>query len=110
FLQRIPATSVCAWSGDELILHRIVSDIRVRLEVHFFEDTRAIGAHRLHAEKKFLRDFRNALPCGELAEDLEFALRKLRVGRLVGGGTREALRKLVGDARAHIAPSLSGRD
>src|SRR5258706_7924648 len=96
--------------GDELILHRIVSDVRVRLEVHFFENARTISAHRLDAEEELLRDFRHALPCGELAENLEFALRKLRMRRLVGGMAREALRELVGDARAHVAPSLRRSD
>src|SRR5687768_17057855 len=100
-----------ALSGDELIFHRIVSDIRIRLEVHLFENAGAISADRLDAEEELFRNLRNALARGELAEDLELALRQLRVRRLVGRGAGEALRELVGDARAHVtAPLRCGDD
>src|SRR5436190_20262521 len=100
------ALSLC----DELILHRIVSDVGIGLEVHFFENPRAVSADGLDAEEQLLRDFRHALPGGELAEDLEFTLGELGVGRLVRGGPCEALRELVGDARAHVTAALRGGD
>src|SRR5450631_288165 len=31
-------------SGDQLVLHRVVGDVGVRLEIHLLEDARAIGA------------------------------------------------------------------
>src|SRR5687768_8858700 len=81
----------CMWAvvrmvlGDELVLHRIVCDVGIRLEVHLLEDARAVGAHRLHAEEELLGDFRNALAGCELAEDLELAFRELRMrGRIRG--------------------------
>src|SRR5689334_22929872 len=57
-------------SGDELVLHRVVGDVRVRLEVHLLENARAVRADRLHGEEELLGDLRDALPGGELAEDL----------------------------------------
>src|SRR3982751_1236272 len=94
------------WSGDELILHSVIGDVGVRLEVHLLENAGAVRAHRLHAEEELLGDFRDALSRRELAEDLEFALRQLRVRRLVGGRAGEPLRELVRDARAHVAAPL----
>ena len=52
-------------SGDKLVLDRVVSDVRVGLEIHLLEDPRAVGAHGLHAEEELLGDLRNALPGGE---------------------------------------------
>src|SRR5260221_906363 len=97
-------------SGDELILYRVISDVRVRFEIHLLEYPRAVRAHGLDAQEKLLGDLRDALPGGELAEDLELALRELRVRRLVGRGTREPLRGLVCLARTHMSATLRGRD
>jgi signal transduction histidine kinase len=38
-------------SGDELIFHRIVSDVRIGLEVHFFQDAGPVSTDRLHAQE-----------------------------------------------------------
>src|SRR5258708_10810643 len=97
-------------SGDELILHRVVGDVRIRFEVHLLEDAGTVRAHRLHAEEELLGDLGDALARRELAEDLELPLGELRVRRLVRRRTREALRELVRDARAHVAASLRRGD
>src|SRR5260221_8995818 len=73
-LRRLPAAvdfrSRISLSGDELVLHRVVGDVRVRLEVHLLQDARTIGAHGLHAEEKLLGDLGDALSRIELAEHL----------------------------------------
>src|SRR5258706_2704246 len=97
-------------SRDELVLDRIVGDVGIRLEAHLLEDARAVGANGLHAKEELLGDLRNALAVRKLAENLELALGELRVRRLVRCGAREALRELVGDARAYIAPALRRGD
>lgn len=42
---------------DELVLNRVASQLRVVFQIHFFQDARAVGAHRLHAVEAVQRIF-----------------------------------------------------
>ena len=60
---------------NDAILDSIVSQIGIAVHPHFLEDTGAIRADGLHAQKQLGRDFGNTASCCELAENLEFTLR-----------------------------------
>src|SRR6476620_2861176 len=81
-----------AWASVELIarllqqvvLDRVVRDVRVRFHAHLLQNARAVGADRLHAQEQFGRDLRNALAFREFREDLKLPLRQHAMPRFVG--------------------------
>src|SRR5262249_51256700 len=68
---------------DYLVAHRIAGQVRIGLEVQFFEYSRPVRAHRLDAETELPCDFRHRIAGRKLAEDLKLAFRQLRVKRLI---------------------------
>ena len=61
---------------DQTVAQRVGRQIRIRLEVHLFEHTCAVGTDGLHADEQLRGDLRDAASDGELAQDLELALRQ----------------------------------
>src|SRR5262245_19080542 len=49
-----------SWLLQQVVLDRVVRDVRVRLHAHLLQDARPVGADRLHAQEQFGRDLRNA--------------------------------------------------
>src|SRR6267378_715350 len=66
-----------AWSVDEPVLDRVVSEVRIGFHSHLFQNARPVGADRLHRQVQLVGDLRHRRASGKLAEDLEFSLREL---------------------------------
>src|SRR5580698_11189980 len=71
-------------SLQQVVFDGVVGDVGIRLHRHLLQDPCAISADGLHAQEQFRRDFRHTLTLGELAEDLELALRQHAVPWLAG--------------------------
>src|SRR5215467_436560 len=71
-------------SADQVVAQRISRELRVALEVHLFQDSRAVRADRLHAQAQLPRDVRHGFSRCQLDEDLELPIRQLPVQRLRG--------------------------
>ena len=69
-------------SLQQVVLDGVVRDVGVRLHAHLLQNPCAVGADGLDAQEQLRRDLGHALALGELAEDLEFALREHAVPRL----------------------------
>ena len=97
---------------DQLVLDRVVRQIRVGSQIHLLEDARAVGTDRFHRKEQFVRDIRNAVARSQFAEHLEFARRQLFVRSAVniagecGGQLLRQCRTNVFLARQHHANSL----
>src|SRR5687768_15706748 len=66
-------------SLHESIAERIRRDVGIGNKIHLLQNPAAIGADGLDAQAQLVRDIRHCLARGKLAENLELALRKLRV-------------------------------
>ena len=43
-------------SADQLVLDGVIGQVGIGLEIHFFQDTGAIGAHGFHTDEQFFAD------------------------------------------------------
>src|SRR6185369_2295379 len=68
-------------SVDQLVFQGVVSQIAVGRQAHFLHEPGAVGTDGLDAQRKRLGDVAGGFAFRELEEHLEFALRKLLVGR-----------------------------
>ena len=57
--------------------------IRGRIEMEFLHNACSIGADTFHAQREFFGNMRDGFAMGNQAEDLELAIRKPGVGRLI---------------------------
>src|SRR6185436_8455299 len=71
-------------SIDQSVLDGVVGKVGIRLHAHLLQHAAAVGADRLDRQVKLVGDLRYRRARGELAEDLELALRQLAMERLVG--------------------------
>src|SRR5947207_6547268 len=69
---------------DKSVLDRVISQIGVRFHRHFLEDARAISADGLHRQVELIGDLRDRCARGQLAKNLELALRQFCVQRTIG--------------------------
>ena len=81
----------------ESVLDGVVGEVRVRLHPHLLEDARPVSAHRLHRQIELVGDLGDRGARGELAEDLELALRQLA---RAAAGRRRPRRRPRGSAPA----------
>ncbi|CAM2147606.1 hypothetical protein PT2222_10230 [Paraburkholderia tropica] len=86
---------------DELVAHRVEGQLCVVVELHLFEQARAVDAHRLHGERERVRDVGEALARGEHAQRLVFAVGELFVRQLLGVD-QHVIGERLGHRRAHI--------
>ena len=65
------------------MFERIPGEIRGRLQVELLHNARSIRADTFHAQREFFGNMRDGFAMGNQAEDLELAIRKPGVGRLI---------------------------
>lgn len=84
FLSRTTESGATAWqvpaaweprpthcSFQQVVLHQVAHELRVRLHAQLAHHARAERADGLHAQAELLRDVTHAVACTELLHDLE---------------------------------------
>src|SRR6185436_331895 len=82
-------TVSCRTAGlfGEAVLDCVADEIRGRAHAHFCEDSGAVGGNGLDAEEHFFSYGAQLFSRGNLAEDLEFALGKFFVRKMIAAGS-----------------------